>query len=192
MSTHRCPEWCWSWVKESGSLIQPIHCITGVADVKLTSWKKKTSGRASIWQRRFNVFRTLCRVVLTDPQQTGTHQTWYIHPPNLGEYILFAVTSSPMPWITVFVSPEKINVFQDSGDWEWSRPQGPKIVHNFVMTTWKLSWACDFVAKKLLILTKIFSTRLFEGKSSIWPSKELSHDFARGQSLAETCFSYWS
>ena len=32
---------------------------------------------------------------------------------------------------------------------------------------------------------KLFSTWLFEGKSLIWSS-----DFVRGQSVAETCFSY--
>ena len=56
----------------------------------------------------------------------------------------------------------KINVFQHGGDLE---TQGPKNVHNFLMTVRKISWACDLVAEMLLILKKVFSTWLFETKS---------------------------
>ena len=52
-----------------------------------------------------------------------------------------------------FVLPEKINVFQHGGDREQSRPQGLKYVHNFLMTVLKkMRWACNLVAKMLLIL----------------------------------------
>ena len=48
-----------------------------------------------------------------------------------------------------FVLPEKINVFQHGGDWE----QGLKYVHNILMTVLKkIRWACNRVAKMLLIL----------------------------------------
>ena len=42
----------------------------------------------------------------------------------------------------------------------------------------------------LLILKKYFRPDYSRG-SLRWPSKEISHDFVRGQSLAETCFSHW-
>ena len=51
-----------------------------------------------------------------------------------------------------------------------------------------MSWASDLVAEMLLTLQNLFSTSLFEGKSWIWPSKEMSRDFVWGQSVAETCF----
>ena len=50
--------------------------------------------------------------------------------------------------------PKKINVFQHGGDWERFRSQGLKNVHNFLMTVRKMSWACDIVAKMLLIQKK--------------------------------------
>ena len=50
-----------------------------------------------------------------------------------------AVTSSPRSWIAVFVLPEKINVFQHGGDRERSRTQGPKNVHNCLLTVRKMS-----------------------------------------------------
>ena len=45
---------------------------------------------------------------------------------------------------------------QHGGDWERSRPQGPKIVHNFLMTVRPLSWACRHGTEMLMILKKIF------------------------------------
>ena len=39
------------------------------------------------------------------------------------------------------------------------RPQGLKNVHNFLMTVRKMSWACDIVAKMLLIRKKIYFLR---------------------------------
>ena len=45
---------------------------------------------------------------------------------------------------------------QHGGDWERSRPQGPKNVHNFLMTVRPLSWACGHGTKILLILKKLF------------------------------------
>ena len=47
------------------------------------------------------------------------------------------------------------------GDSERSRPQGPKNVHNFLMTVRPLSWACGHGTEMLLILKKLFLTRLF-------------------------------
>ena len=38
-------------------------------------------------------------------------------------------------------------------------------VHNFLMTVRNMNWACHLVAEMLLILKKLFSTWLFEGKS---------------------------
>ena len=49
---------------------------------------------------------------------------------------------------------------QHGGDWEQSRPQGPKNVHNFLMTVRPLSWACGHGAEMLLILKKLFLTWL--------------------------------
>ena len=50
--------------------------------------------------------------------------------------------------------------FQHGGDWERSRPQGPKNVHNFLITVRPLSWACGHGTEMLLILKKQFSTWL--------------------------------
>ena len=49
---------------------------------------------------------------------------------------------------------------QHGGDWEHSRPQGPKNVHNFLMTVRPLSWAGGHGTEMLLILKKIFLTCL--------------------------------
>ena len=43
---------------------------------------------------------------------------------------------------------------QHGGDWERSRPQGPKNVHNFLMNVRPLSWACGHGTEMLLILKK--------------------------------------
>ena len=43
---------------------------------------------------------------------------------------------------------------QHGGDWEWEWPQGPKNVHNFLMTVWPLSFACGHGTETLLILKK--------------------------------------
>ena len=40
---------------------------------------------------------------------------------------------------------------QHGGDWQRSRPQGPKNVHNFLMTS---EWACGYGTEMLLILKK--------------------------------------
>ena len=53
-----------------------------------------------------------------------------------------AVSSSPRPWIAVFVLPEIINVFHHDSDGERSRSQGPKNVHSVLTTVWAVSWAC--------------------------------------------------
>ena len=45
---------------------------------------------------------------------------------------------------------------QHGGDWEWSRPHGPKYVHIFSMTVRPLSWACGHGTELLLILKNLF------------------------------------
>ena len=68
-----------------------------------------------------------------------------------------------------------------------STPRPEKCPLRFSMTARAVGWACGHVTEMLLILwKKLFSTWLFEGKSLIWSS-----NFVRGQSVAETCFSYW-
>ena len=79
---------------------------------------------------------------------------------------------------------------QHGGDWKRSRPQGPKNVHNFLLTVRPPSRARGHGTKLLLILKKIFSTCLFRDKSYMWPYKKMSYDFVRGQSVAETCFTF--
>ena len=46
-------------------------------------------------------------------------------------------------------------------NWERSRPQGPKNVHDFLMTVRPLSWACGNGTEMLPILKKLFLTWLF-------------------------------
>ena len=80
---------------------------------------------------------------------------------------------------------------QHGGDWERSRPQGPKNVHNFLMTVRPLSWACGHGTEMLLILKKNYFDLIMPRYFPLWQSKEMSRDFVRGQSVAETCFSHW-
>ena len=54
-----------------------------------------------------------------------------------------------MHWCTCFTVKT-----QDGGDCERSRPQGPKNVHNFLITVRPLSWACWHGTEMLLILKK--------------------------------------
>ena len=54
---------------------------------------------------------------------------------------------------------------QHIGDWEWSRLQCPKNVHNFLMTVRKMSWACDLVAEMLLILKKNIFHLIIRGQN---------------------------
>ena len=49
---------------------------------------------------------------------------------------------------------------QHGGDWQRSRPQGPKNVHSFLMTLRPQSWACGHGTDMLLILIKTFLTWL--------------------------------
>ena len=49
---------------------------------------------------------------------------------------------------------------QHGGDWERSRPQGPKNVQNFLMTVRPLSWVCGHGTEMLLIVKKLFLTWL--------------------------------
>ena len=53
------------------------------------------------------------------------------------------------------------------------------------MTVRPLSWACGHVTEMLLILKKLLATWLFARKSYLSPSREVSHDFVRGQCVAE-------
>ena len=45
---------------------------------------------------------------------------------------------------------------QHGSDWERSRTQGPKNVHNFLVTVRPVSWACGHGTEMLLILKKYF------------------------------------
>ena len=65
------------------------------------------------------------------------------------------VLSEAVDWCICFT--RKI---QHGGDWERSRPQGPKNVHNFLMTVRPLSSACGHGSEMLLILKKTFLTWL--------------------------------
>ena len=59
------------------------------------------------------------------------------------------------------------------------------------MTVRPLGWECGQVTEMLLILKKaIFDLITDIWYFPIWQAKEMSHDFVRGQSVAETCFSH--
>ena len=82
-------------------------------------------------------------------------------------------------------------LYPKNSTWRWlgaiSNPRVRKIVLIFLMTVRPLSWACGNGTEMLLILKKKkFSPRYIQ----IWQSKEMSHDFVRGQSVAETCYSH--
>ena len=59
------------------------------------------------------------------------------------------------------------------------------------MTVRPLSWACGNGTEILLILKKTIFDLITARYFSIWQPKEMSHDFVRGQSVADTCFSHW-
>ena len=96
------------------------------------------------------------------------------------------VLSEAVDWCICFT--RKI---QHGGDWERSRPRGPKNVHNFLITVRLLSWACGHETEMLLILKKTIFDLTMPRYFPIWQFKEMSHDFVRGQSMAKTCFSHW-
>ena len=80
---------------------------------------------------------------------------------------------------------------EHGGDWERSRPQGPENDHNFFndcatseLSMWAWNW--NFTDSKKNIFDLI-TLRYFP----IWQSKEMSHDFVQGQSVADTCFSHF-
>ena len=95
----------------------------------------------------------LCYSANTKLWTNGLNMTWTNISP-----------SSPRPWIVVFVLHVKINVLQHDGDWEHSRPQGLKNVHNLLMTVQKMSWSWDLIAEMLLILKKIIFDLIIRGK----------------------------
>ena len=64
-------------------------------------------------------------------------------------------------YICSFFSCSFTRKIQHGDDWERSRPQGPKNVHNFLMTVRPLSWACGYGTEMLLMLQKLFLTWLF-------------------------------
>ena len=109
----------------------------------------------------------------------GSHNKRLFHSCNeTSEIPRRVVLSVAVDWCICFT--RKI---QHCGDWERSRPQDPKNVHNFLMTLRPLTWACGHGTEMLLIIMII--ARYIQ----IWQSQEMSHDFVRGKSVAETCFS---
>ena len=87
------------------------------------------------------------------------------------------VLSEALDWCIFFT--KKI---QHGGDWERSRPQGSKNVHNF------LTNLND--AKMLLMLKNTIFDLLYRGEVLDITVQWMSHDFVRGHSVAETCFSH--
>ena len=79
---------------------------------------------------------------------------------------------------------------QHGGDWERCRPQGPKNVHNFLITVRPLSCACGHGTEMLLILQLItdFFALITPRYFPIWQAKEMSHNFVRCQSVAQAVF----
>ena len=66
------------------------------------------------------------------------------------------VLSDVVDWCIYFTSK-----IQHGGDWERSRPQGPKIFHNFLMTVRPLSWAWGHGTEMLLIFATWLFTDIF-------------------------------
>ena len=96
-----------------------------------------------------------------------------------------AVSFSARPWLDVFALPEKSNKALPESD------PDPKV--------WKMSitfyWLCDLWAEHGVEMLLILKITIFDLITPlyfpIWQSKEMSHNFVRGQSVAETCFSHW-
>ena len=121
----------------------------------------------------------------------GSPQYWLSHVD--GEETFFVSFKPPRPgteprtlaWnaavLTTTLGPPP------GGDWERSRPQGPKNVHNLLLAVRPLSWACGHGTEMSKTIFDLITPRYFP----IWQFKEMSHDFVSGQSVAETCFSHW-
>ena len=92
------------------------------------------------------------------------------------------VLSEAVDWCDFFIPKN-----QHGSDWERCRPQGRKNVHTFLRTVRPVSWACGHETEMLLILKNTFDL-IIRGQVLDMTVKELSHDFIRGQSVAETGF----
>ena len=107
----------------------------------------------------------------------------------LGTLFVFTFFGRDIPWHTCRVVLSEavdrcicfIRKIQHGGDWERSRPQGPKNVHNFLMTVRPLSWVCGHGTEMLLILKIHIFDLITPRYFPIWEFKEMSHDFVRGQ-----------
>ena len=163
-------------------------CRASVADARPTLSQR--------WQMVFmSGIRLQLQPVRQIPLSCHPHHSW--QPPCLSNHPASETSTSPaqppsrvvhsatVDWCICFTRKN-----QHGGDWERSRPQSPKNVHNFLITVRPLSWACGHGTEMLLIVKIIFSTWLFEGMSQIWQSKEMSQDFVRGQPVAEACYSH--
>ena len=94
--------------------------------------------------------------------------------------VLITVSFSPRPWIDVFDLPEKSNMAVTESDPD---RMVRKMSITFLMTS-ELSmraWNWNVTDSKKTIFDLIIFQRYFP----IWQSKEMSHDFVGGQSVAE-------
>ena len=65
-------------------------------------------------------------------------------------FALYSIVCQKM--LIAMWSASWVNVFQHGGDWERSLSQGYlKNAHNFLLMLRQMNWACDIVAKMLLI-----------------------------------------
>ena len=127
--------------EQSGHMMTDCHCSRHNGCIHVVHHHKRYK---MCWCEFINCLTTIC-VVLHFIGSAGGRD--------------LAVSSSPRPWIAVFVLPEKVSTFFNKAVTE--SDLDPKVRK---MATTYYNW-------------------LFEVKSQIWPSKEMSHDFLRGQPL---------
>ena len=177
------------WLFSSSQMIwsAPNNYLVKPKDLERSKWLFGSS--QMIWRRPkrakwFGVRQVIIWCKLND--LACSNQILSVENIFFGKSAL-AVSSSPMPWIAVLITPEKINVFQLGGDWERCRTQGPKNVHNFLITVRKMNWACGHVTEMLLILKNVFNLIIRDQVLYICPSKKNVLQFCTGS----ICFSHW-
>ena len=103
-----------------------------------------------------------------------------------GVYLIRVVLSEAVDWCICF-----IRKIQHGGDWERSPPQGPKNVHNFLMTVQPLSRASGHGTEILQILKKHIFDRIIQGHVKDMTLQRNVPRLCTGSICGWNCFIHW-
>ena len=96
------------------------------------------------------------------------------------------VSSTPRPWIDLFALPEKFNMALTESDLDPRSDKCPEFFNDCATSELSMrAWNWNVTDSRKNIFDLVIPRYI-----QIWQSKEMSHDFVRGQSVAETCFSH--